>query len=563
MNPGTRSPAMPPRAAQATDTSGFEPLPRRQVVLVMSGVLVALFLSALDQTVVGTAMPSIIADLKGFDRYTWVTTAYLVASTTVVPIVGSLTDVYGRKWFYVVGLLIFLLGSALSGLSQTMNQLIAFRALQGLGGGITIAGAFVAIGDLFPPAERGKYQGLIAAVFGMSSIVGPTLGGIVTDNLSWHWIFYINIPLGIPVVALFILLFPQTARRGRGRRPDFIGIATLALAVVPLLLALSWAGTQYDWGSPQVVGSLVLAALMAAAFVLNEVYAPDPVFPLAIFRNRVVSVSLLASFLTGFGMFGGIIFIPLFFQGVLARSATSSGSFLTPMMLGMVTGAGLSGQALSRLGAHYRLQALTGIGLMALGTFFVTRMGVDTSFGTAIANIVVMGFGLGFTFPVLTIAVQNSVPHHFMGVATASTQFFRGVGGTMGLAVMGTVMSSRFASRLPELVPDEVKGVLSPSRLSDLAHNPQALVSPEARANLQAAFDAAGPTGARLFGELLGAMRSALSGAISDVFLIGLGVVAVAWVAALFLSGVGMEGRSRQAKAASPDPAGAPTGDDS
>ena len=340
--------------ADQSVAQGFVQLPKRQIVLTMIGVLLALFLSALDQTIVATAMPRIIADLGGFDRFTWVTTAYLVASTTAVPIVGRLTDIHGRKVFYVAGITVFLVGSVLAGMSQTMNQLIAFRAIQGLGGGVIMVNSFTAIADLFPPETRGKYQGFVGVVFGMSSVIGPTLGGFITDNLSWNWVFFVNIPIGVPVLVLIALLFPSIRPEVESRKHDYPGMVTLVLAVVPVLLALSWGGVQYGWVSPQVIGMLVFGLTMAAVFITIESRTDSPIMPLEIYRNPMVSVSLVIVFLTGFGMFGGIIFIPLFFQGVLGASATSSGSFLTPMMLGIVVGATISGQLLSRTGLRYR-----------------------------------------------------------------------------------------------------------------------------------------------------------------------------------------------------------------
>jgi EmrB/QacA subfamily drug resistance transporter len=399
------------------DQAGFSGLTRRQIILSMAGVMLALFLASLQQTVLSTAMPQIIADLQGFDRYTWITTTYLMTSTVVVPVVGRLTDLYGRKWFYVLGVAIFIVGSALGGLSETMTQLIVARAVQGIGGGVLIANAFVVIGDLFPPAERGKYQGLLGATFGISSVIGPTLGGLVTDQLSWHWLFYLSIPLGIPIVVLMVALFPDIRPAPGKHRIDYLGVATLVLAVVPLLLALSWAGVQYPWDSPQVIGSLVFSGVMTALFLVIESHAVEPIIPLSIFRSWTVSVSILASFLTGFGMFGGIIFIPLFFQAVLGASATTSGSFLTPMMLGIVVGSIIAGQALSRWGGHYRFQALIGLTIMGVGIYLLSRMSVNTSYGQAIINIVLMGFGLGITFPLYTIAVQNAVPTVLWGPA--------------------------------------------------------------------------------------------------------------------------------------------------
>ena len=299
----------------------------------------------------------------------------------------------------------------LAGLSQTMTQLIIFRGLQGIGGGTMMACAFITVADLVPPEERGKSHGLLGGVFGLSSVIGPTLGGVVTDHLSWHWIFFINLPLGVPVIGLFMAFFPQSHPSGGRQHLDYLGIATLMLTVIPLLLAFSWGGVQYEWDSGQVLGLLAFSALAAAGFVAIESRVADPVIPLSIFRYPAVSVSLLVVFLTGFSMFGGIIFIPLFFQAVLGGSATNSGNFLKPMMLGIVAGGIISGQALSRLGGHYRLQGLTGLAIMAAGIFLLSRMTATTSYGQAVTNIVVMGVGLGVSLPVYTLVVQNTVPY--------------------------------------------------------------------------------------------------------------------------------------------------------
>ena len=499
----------------------------------MAGVMLGIFLASLDQTIVGTATPRIVADLGGFDRFTWITSAYIVASTTVVPIVGRLSDLYGRKVFYVAAVVVFLIGSALAGLSQTMNQLIVFRAIQGLGGGSLMALAFVAVGDLFPPADRGKYQGFVAGVFGMSSVIGPTLGGFITDTLSWSWIFYINMPLGLPILFLLVRFFPNTKPAPASRQLDVAGMAALVVSIVSLLLALSWADVQYEWLSVQIVGLLTVAAVSAAVLVLVQMRAADPIMPLTIYRNRVVSLSMFAIACTGFGMFGTIVFIPLFFQGVLGTSATSSGSFLTPMMLGIVVGAAISGQALSRLGGHYRLQGVAGIAMMCVGTFLVSTMSPGTSFGVAVAYIVILGFGLGITFPSFTIAVQNAVPHSLLGAATSATQFYRSVGGAMGLAVLGSLMASRFASGLSESLSPDIKEALPPERLASLGNDPQAVVNPDALVSLQASVGVAGDTA--LAESLLAALRGALADAIGDTFLVGLGILVLAAAATAFL----------------------------
>jgi hypothetical protein len=334
---------------------------------------------------------------------------------------------------------------------------------------------------------------------------------------------------------LFIAFFPQIRPSPVKHQLDYLGITTLVLAVVPLLLALSWGGVQYEWVSGQVLGMLVLAGLMAVAFVVIEGRVSEPIIPLSIFRYPAVSVSLLATFLTGFGMFGGIMFVPLFFQGVLGASATNSGSFLTPMMFGVVAGAVISGQALSRLGGRYRLQGLVGITIMATGVFLLSRMSPDTSNGQAVTNIVLMGFGLGITFPVFTIAVQNTVPYRILGVATSSIQFFRSIGGTMGLAIFGSVMTSRFASGLTGTLPAEVKAAMPPGQLTALAENPQALLSGDAQARLQGGFGEAGPQAGDLFEQLLDTLRQALSSSIDDVGKISLVMILVAGVATIFL----------------------------
>jgi EmrB/QacA subfamily drug resistance transporter len=540
----------------------YSSLPRREIVLTMGGVMLALFLASLDQTVVSTAMPQIVADLHGFSRYTWVTTAYLVASTTVVPIAGRLSDMYGRKWFYVAGIIVFLVGSVLAATSQTMTQLILFRAVQGLGGGIMLANAFIAIGDLFPPQERGKYQGLLSGVFGVSSVIGPTLGGFITDSLSWHWIFFINLPLGIPAIGLFIAFFPNTRPSVRGRHIDYLGLCTMVLAVVPILLALSWAGVDYPWNSPQIIGALVFGTAMAGLFVVIEGLVPDPIIPLEMFRNRVVSISILATFLTGFGMFGAIIFIPLFFQVVLGASATSSGSFLTPMMLGVVAGTIIGGQAVSRLNGQYRLVGLSGLSLMGLGMFLLSRMTVQTPFGEAVAYIVVMGLGLGVTFPLYTIAVQNTVSRQMMGVATSSLQFFRTIGGTLGLAILGSVLNNRFAAQLVDTVPQGVKEVLSPQVLPGLARNPQALINPAAGDQLRAAFRSVETGGELLFQQLLQALRYSLASAITEVFLIGLLAVIVAWLVTILMKEAPAYNHQATAESGQTKRVGEATGDD-
>jgi EmrB/QacA subfamily drug resistance transporter len=511
------------------DPQGFHNLDRRQVFITLAGVMLAMFLSSLDQTIVGTALPQIIADLKGFEHYTWVATAYLLTSTAMMPIVGRLTDMYGRKWFYIAGIIIFLLGSALCGLSQNMNQLILFRGFQGIGAGVMMANAFIVIGDLFPPSERGKYQGLIMAVFGLSSIIGPLLGGFITDHISWHWIFYVNLPLGIPVIAAFIRFFPSIRPVRVKHQLDYLGMAALVLCVTPLIMGLSWGGV-YEWGSPHVIGSLVASAVMLGVFLVTEARAAEPIMPLGMFRNRVVSVAMAARFGIGVGMFGVIIFIPLFFQFVLGQSATNSGIILMPMMLGMVVASTLSGQIVSRFGGHYRIPAILGLAIMSVGMYLMSRMTPDTTYNRALFNTAVTGLGMGMALPQFVIAVQNAVPYPIMGVATSSVQFFQSIGQAVGLAVFGSIMANRFASNV--MGNDFIVDLhLSQDALSKLTANPEALMDPSALSGFQAlpGFDAE---------QFLHAIKVCLTGAITDVFFIGTIVVAAAFVVTLFLKEV-------------------------
>lgn len=516
-------------------TNGRPALPKRQVVLTMAGVMLALFLASLDQTIVGTAMPRIITDLGGFAQYTWVVTAYLIAATVTVLVAGKLSDLYGRKWVLIVGVAIFVLASILSGFSQTMTQLIMFRGLQGVGAGVLMGLSFIIVGDLFSPAERGKYVGLLSGVFGISSVIGPTLGGFLTDNFSWQWVFFINIPLGILIIFLFMAFFPHLRPDIKKPKVDYPGVIALILTVVPLMLALNWAGVDYEWLSPTIIGLLAFSAAMLLLFIRIESRSDEPILPLWIFKNRIIAISSIAALIMGFGMFAAIIFVPLYFQGVLGSSATASGTFLTPMMLGVVVGAAGSGQLLSRAGGHYRIQALAGFVTMAVGLFLLSMMSVDTSFGTAVTNIVITGLGLGIIMPVLLIAVQNAVPHSVLGVATSTNAFFRTIGGALGLAVVGSTMNSRFLTEFTDNLPAPVAAVLPPEQISAIADNPQALISPEAQTQLQEVFAGLGEQGAALFNSLITTLREALSSALSDVFLVSLAVVSVAIVVAFFL----------------------------
>jgi EmrB/QacA subfamily drug resistance transporter len=520
---------------QQVQHSGYSSLSRRQLIWTLIGVMLAMFLSSLDQTIVGTAMPRIIVDLGGFNQYVWVTTMYVITSAVAIPITGKLTDMYGRKPFYLAGLIIFVLASLACGLSNTMSQIILFRGIQGIGAGIMMANAFTVIGDLFSPAERGKYQGYMSGVFGLSSIIGPTLGGFLTDSVSWHWVFFINVPLGLLIIAIFIKYFPHIRPDNLKHKIDYFGLIVLILTVVPLMLALSWGGVEYAWGSTQIIGTFCFSALMLILFIFVENRAAEPIIPLSLFKNKIVTFSNIAVFLTGIGMFGGIILIPLFFQGILGSSATNSGNLLIPMMFGSLAGSFLAGQLLSRAGGHYRILAIVGVSILTIGIYFLTRMGLETSFSTVVIYTIVVGFGIGITFPVFSISVQNAVPYAMLGVASSSVAFFRSIGGAVGLAILGSVMNNRFASEFSKQLPDTIKALVPPAKLEALVHNPQALISPEAQTQLKDMLSQLGSQGSAIYDQLLHGLRQALNSAISEAFLIGFFITLAAVVVTFFI----------------------------
>ncbi len=496
----------------------------------MVGVGLGMLLAALDQTIVSTAMPKVVAHLGGFELYSWVFTAYMLTSTVTVPIYGKLSDLYGRKVFFMFGMVVFMVGSVLSGGAATMTQLIIFRGIQGIGAGALMPVALAVIGDLFPPGQRGKVQGLMGTVFGISSVVGPTLGGYITDNLNWRWVFYVNIPVGIAALVVVAFTMPRGSAGRQGRSIDYLGAAALVASMVPLLLGLSQAGGDHPWLSSYILGLFAFSAVMLALFVLIESRVEEPILPLGLFRNRIFSVSVVAVFFTAAGMFGTIMYIPLFVQGVIGTSATSSGYILTPMMMSMIGSSMIGGQLISRWG-RYRVIALVGLGIMALGMGLLASMGTSTTGRTAVYYMVVTGLGLGVTMPLYVIAVQNAFDHSRMGVVTSAVAFFRNIGGTVGVAVMGSLMASSFQNRVADSMPQALSNALSPEALATVS-NPQALLNPEAQAAIAAQFPA-GQEG--LFAQLLDTLRTSLAGSISLVFMIGVGVVVLAWLINLFL----------------------------
>ncbi|TMF31581.1 MAG: DHA2 family efflux MFS transporter permease subunit, partial [Chloroflexi bacterium] len=374
-----------------------EGLTRWGTIGVVGGTMLALLLAALDQTIVGTAMPRIVAELNGLNYYSWVITAYLVASTIMVPIAGKLGDLFGRKPFLLAGMIGFVAASALCGQSHSMLELVTFRTIQGIFGGMLFATVFAVIGDLFPPSQRARLAGLFGAVFGLSSIVGPTAGGYITDSWGWRWVFYVNLPVGLIAVLLVLVTMPYVRSSASIRDIDFPGAAALVAGLVPLMVALSIT-RDHGWTSPEVLGLLAVAAVILAVFFLIEMRSDHPIVPFSLFKNSTFSVSMIVGFLTGFGMFGTIVFVPLIYQGVLGVSATNSGQLLTPMMLGLIVASTLVGQAMVRI-RYYRFLGTAGIVVMLVGMWLLSQVTVTTSRLEVVRDIVLVGAGLGTTFP--------------------------------------------------------------------------------------------------------------------------------------------------------------------
>jgi EmrB/QacA subfamily drug resistance transporter len=416
---------------------------------VFIALMLGMFLAALDQTIVSVALPTIVGDLGGLNHLSWVVTSYLLASTVSTPIYGKLGDMYGRKPVFLVAILIFLAGSMLAGLSQSMAELIGFRALQGMGAGGLMVGAQAIIADIVPPRDRGRYMGLIGSVFAVASVAGPLLGGFLVTNLSWRWVFYVNLPIGVlAVVIVSTRLHLHTPHRQH--RIDYLGAALLSGGVGALILLATWGGTQYAWGSRQIIGLGVVGVALLAVFVWWERRAAEPLLPLQLFRSRIFSVANAMGFTIGMAMFGAIIFIPLFLQIVYGVSAKSSGLRTIPLMAGLLVTAIISGRTISRIG-RYRPFPIAGTAVLVVGMFLLSLLGVDTPPWVASAYMVVVGVGLGLVMQVLVLVVQNDARPQEIGVATSSATFFRSMGGAFGVALFGTIFATRLSDQLAGL----------------------------------------------------------------------------------------------------------------
>ncbi len=521
-------------------------LPHRQRIEILIAVLLGIFLAALDQTIVGTALPTIVSDLQGNDVYVWAFTSYLLTATISGPIYGKLSDIFGRRPIFLIGVSIFLLGSILAGLSQEMWQFILFRGIQGLGAGALFPVALAIIGDIFAPSERGKYQGFFGAVFGVSTLVGPALGGFITDNFGWHWIFYVNVPIGAVVLVVIWRTLPTRRAEDADRHIDYPGAFLLAAALVPFLIGFT--NKQFgEWTDPDVGGLIALGFLLGAVFVFAETRAKEPIVPLGLFRIRSFTASVMAFFLAAMGFFAAVVFLPRWFQFVLGNSATESGYQILPLLLGLIIAAVSTGQIVARTG-RYKALTVGALLVTAVGLFLLTNLRPDTPLWQIWLWMAITGLGVGPTFAVFTLVVQNAVPVRALGTATSSLTLFQQLGGTIGLAITGTLFGSVLLEQIPKQmtengVPAQITsqfgagGSFSTNQLTNVGGDLGTTILAQVPEQFKAAVEP-------FIGAMVDAIYTAFSMATGAAFVVGIVTALLAALVVLVLMPAGKVGEA-------------------
>jgi EmrB/QacA subfamily drug resistance transporter len=528
--------------------TGTRQFSRRTIAYTLMGTMLVTFIATLDQTIVGTALPRIGADLQGFDQIAWVSAIYLLTMTVTIPIYGKLSDLFGRKPIFLGCLVVFLIGSALSGVAQSMTQLITFRALQGIGAGGLESIAIAVVGDLFPPRERGKWIGITSSSYALASIVGPLLGGVLTDHISWRWVFYINLPIGF--IALFVLAFLMPTLRTPNKRIiiDYVGSLLVVLATLPLLLAFSWAGDAFAWLSWQSLGlfgsSLILLVLLVIYSARQERLGREPIVEPSMFKNvRVFSVSLLASMLISIVLLGSVYFLPVFLQSVTGVSATSSGLALMPLALASIAGAVIGGQLITKTGRYWWI-ALASAAIMIAGLLLLLRLDIHSTSLDIVVALLVLGPGVGSGLSLYTITVQNAMPGK-VGQASSAVVFFRQLGQSIGLLAIGAVVTTSYIPAFHKALPAALRQVM-PSQLIKAFENPLVLTSPDIMAPIRAGFERYGAQGLAAFNEVLNAVKLGLAESIHDAILLSLGLMILTFIVVCFLKEIPLRSREEE-----------------